>query len=155
MAACAAVLHHTSLNTAQIIVNEILLYLWLIFRLKIIQEVLLTTNWICIRSQSVTDQLVLERCDPPTNVRARDGFDEDSPLLDAKAVHLALSLLLFLQQQTQLSITVQVNVGTTRVCGGFDANREASSSRRQCVGSKVHDDRPRGVEPLQGALGTT
>lgn len=106
-------------------------------------------------SHPVVDQLVLERCDPPADVRVRDGLNEERPLLDAEAVHLALSLVLLAQQQPQLAVAVQVNVGASGVRRGFDADGEAGGGGGDCVGPEVNDDGPRGVEPLQRAFGAT
>lgn len=115
----------------------------------------LTTNGVGLCSLSVADQLVLERRDPPADVHVLDGLDEQRPLLDAEAVHLSLSLVLFAQQQAQLSVTVQVDVGAEGFFGGFDADGELGGRRGHRVGSEVDDDGPRGVEPLQRALGAT
>ena len=119
------------------------------------KEISLTTWGACFRTQPVADQLVLELRDPPADVHARDGLDEERPLLDAEAVHLALSLVPLAQQQPQLAIAVQVDVGSAGVRGRFNADREASGGRGNRVGSEVHDDGPRGIEPLQRALGAT
>lgn len=105
--------------------------------------------------QPVVDQLILERRDAAADVHVRDGLDEDSPLLDTEALHLALSLVLITQQQPQLAITVQVDVGAAGVCRGFDADREAGGGKGDRVGSEVNNDGPRGIEPLQRALGAT
>lgn len=107
----------------------------------------------CLWTQPVADQLVLERRGPPADVRVRDGLDEESPLLDAEALHLAPRLVLVAQQEPQLAVTVQVDVGAAGFRQGFDADGEAGGGGGQRVGSEVDDDGPRGVEPLQGALG--
>lgn len=106
-------------------------------------------------SRPVADQLVLERRDPPADVHVRDGLDEERSLLDAEAVHLAPGLVLLAQQQTQLAAAVQVDVGAAGVGGRFDADGEAGGGGGDRVGPQVHDDGPRGVEPLQGTLGAT
>lgn len=115
----------------------------------------LTAQRVCVWSQPVADQLILERRDPPADVHVRDGFDEERPFTDAEALHLAPSLVLFTQQQPQLAITVQVNVSASGVRRGFDADREVGGSRRDRVGSEVNNDGPRGIEPLERALGAT
>ena len=107
----------------------------------------------CFCPQPLADQLVLERRDPPADVRVWDGLDKERPLLDAEALHLALSLVLLSQQQTQLPVAVQVDVGAAGLLGGLDADGEASGGGGDRVGPEVHDDGPRGVEPLQRALG--
>lgn len=112
----------------------------------------LTTLRVC---QPVADQLVLEHRDPAADVHVRDSLDEERPLQDIEALHLALSLVLFAQQHPQLAVTVQVDVGASGVCGGFDADGEAGGGLGDRVGSEVDDDGPRGIEPLQGALGAT
>lgn len=109
----------------------------------------------CLWSQPVADQLILERRDPAADVHVRDGLDEERPLPDAEALHLALSLVRLAQQQPQLAIAVQVDVGASGVRGGFDADREAGGGGGHRVGSEVDDDGPRGIEPLQRALGAT
>ena len=119
---------------------------------SIIMELRLTARCVCLRSQPVADQLVLECRDPPADVHVRDGLDEERPLLDAEALHLALSLVLLTQQQPQLAVAVQVDVGASGVRRGFDADGEAGGGRGHHVGSEVDDDGARGVEPLQGAL---
>lgn len=106
----------------------------------------------CLRSQPVADQLVLERRDPPADVHVRDGLDEERPLLDAEALHLALSLVLLTQQQPQLAVTVQVDVSASGIRRGFDADGEAGGCRGHHVGAEVNDDGACWVEPLQGAL---
>ncbi len=115
----------------------------------------LTTKCVRLSSQPIADQLVLKRCDSPADVRVWHGLDEERALLDTEALHLAPSLVLFTQQQPQLSVTVQVDVGASGVCRGFDADGKAGSGRGDGIGSKVDDDGPRGIEPLQKALGAT
>lgn len=61
-------------------------------------EMCLTFQWLCIWSQPVADQLVLELCDATADVQVRDGLDKERPLLDTEALHLALSMVLFTQQ---------------------------------------------------------
>lgn len=104
-------------------------------------------------SQPVADQLVLKRRDPPADVHVWDGLDEQRPLLNAETVHLASSLVLLAEQQTQLAVTVQVDVRTGGVCGGFDADGEPSGSRGDGVGPEIDNNGTCGVEPLQGPLG--
>lgn len=118
-------------------------------------EMQLTAQRVRLWSQPVADQLVLERRDPAADVCVRDGLDEERPLPDAEALHLALSLVLFAQQQPQLAVAVQVDVGAPGVRGGFDADGEAGGGRRDRVGPEVDDDGPSGIEPLQRALGAT
>lgn len=109
-------------------------------------------RWLGLRSQPVADQLVLERRNPPADVRTRDRLDEERPLSDAKAVHFPLGLVLLTQQQPQLPFAVQVDVRPGGVLGGLDADGEAGGGGRQGVGSQVYDDGSGGVEPLQKAL---
>jgi len=115
----------------------------------------LTSRRACLWPQPVADQLVLERRDPAADVRVRDGLDEERPLLDAEALHLALRLVLVPQQQPQLAVAVQVDIGAAGLGRGFDADGEARGGGRGRVGSEVDDDGPRGIEPLQSALGAT
>lgn len=119
---------------------------------NIITEIHLTTQRVRIWSRPVAEQLVLERCGSATDVHVWDGFDEERPLADAEALHLAPSLVLLAQQQSQLAVAVQVEVGAFGVRGGFDADGEAGGGRGDDVGSEIHDDGPGGVKPLQGAL---
>lgn len=84
-----------------------------------------------------------------------DGLNKERPLLDTEALHLSQSLILFPQEQPQLAITVQVDVGASGVLRGFDADGEAGCSRGDGIGSKVDNDGPRGIEPLQRSLGAT
>lgn len=115
-------------------------------------EIHLTTQRVRIWSRPVAEQLVLERCGSATDVHVWDGFDEERPLGDAEALHLAPSLVLLAQQQSQLAVAVQVDVGASGVRGGFDADRETGGGRGDDVGSEVNDDGPGGVKPLQRAL---
>lgn len=115
----------------------------------------LTTKRVRIRARPVAEQLVLERRGPAADVHVRDGFDEERPLADAEALHLPPGLVLLSQQQPQLSVAVQVDVGAPGVRGGLDADREAGGGRGDGVGSEVDDDGPGGVKPLQGALRAT
>lgn len=108
-----------------------------------------------IWTRPTAEQLVLERCGSAADVHVWDGFDEECPLLDAEALHLALSLVLFAHQQPQLAVTVQVDVGASGVRRGFDADREAGGGRGDGVGSEINDDGPGGIKPLQRALRAT
>lgn len=119
---------------------------------NITAEIRLTTQRARIWSRPVAEQLVLERCGSATDVHVWDGFDEERPLGDAEALHLAPSLVLLAQQQPQLAAAVQVDVGASGVRSGLDADGEAGGGRGEDVGSEVNDDGPGGVEPLQGAL---
>lgn len=112
----------------------------------------LTTQRVRIWSRPVAEQLVLERCGSATDVHVWDGFDEERPLGDAEALHLAPSLVLLAQQQAQLAVAVQVDVGASGVRRGFDADRETGGGRGEDVGPEINDDGPGGVKPLQGAL---
>lgn len=122
---------------------------------KNIAEIHLTTQRARIWSRPVAEQLVLEHCGSAADVHVWDGFDEERPLADAEALHLAPSLVLFAQQQSQLAVAVQVDVGASGVRRGFDADREAGGGRGDGVGSEINDDGPSGVKPLQGALRAT
>lgn len=128
---------------------------WLTAKLpgkNITAEIHLTTQRVCVWSRPVAEQLVLERRGSATDVHVRDGFDEERPLGDAEALHPAPSLVLLAQQQPQLAVAVQVDVGASGVRRGFDADGEAGGGRGDDVGSEINDDGPGGVEPLQGAL---
>lgn len=118
-------------------------------------QIHLTPQRVCAWSQLVAEQLILERRDPAADVHVWDGFDEERPLADPEALHLALSLVLLAQQQPQLAVAVQVNVRASGVCGGLDADGEAAGGRGDRVGSEVNNDGPRGIQPLQRALGAT
>lgn len=115
----------------------------------------LTAQRACIWTRPVAQQLVLERRAPAADVHVRDGFDEERPLPEAEAAHLAPSLLLLAHQQAQLAAAVQVDVGASGLRRGFDADGEAGGARGDGVGPQVHDDGPRWIEPLQGALRAT
>lgn len=115
-------------------------------------EMALTTQRVCIWTRPVAEQLVLERRGSAADVHVRDGFDEERPLPDAEALHLAPRLLLFAHQQPQLAATVQVDVGASGVRRGFDADGEAGGGRGDGVGSEINDDGPRWIKPLQRAL---
>lgn len=115
-------------------------------------EINLTTQWLCVWSQPVAEQLILERGDPAADVHVRDGFNEERTLADSETLHIAPSLLLFAQQQPQFAITVQVNVSAPGIYRGLDADGEAGGSRGDGVGSEVNNDGPCGIEPLQSAL---
>lgn len=118
-------------------------------------EIHLTTQRERIWSRPVAEQLVLERRGSAADVHVWDGLDEERPLADAEALHPSPSLVLFPQQQPQLAVTVQVDVGAPGVRRGFDADGEAGGGWGDGVGSEVHDDGPGGVKPLQSALRAT
>lgn len=56
-------------------------------------------------------QLVLQRRDPPADVRGGDRFHKQGPVPQGKAAHGGLSVLSLRQQERQLASSLQVHVG--------------------------------------------
>lgn len=100
----------------------------------------------------MVDQLVLEVRDPPADVSLRHCLDEQRALVDAEAVHFALGLLGFAEQQAEFTHPLQVDVRAARFVGRFDAHREVGGGQRRHVGPQVDDDGARRVQPLERAL---